>query len=126
MKAKAVALILLSFLVILTASQGWTKDDYPKVADQIFLVNKDQPVKTLPEIVTYAKQHPKTLSYGTAGVGTVPHLVMEMFNSQMQVDIQHIPYNSELQAVTALVGGHVQVSVLTGRNWKKWSTRLIS
>jgi tripartite-type tricarboxylate transporter receptor subunit TctC len=82
-------------------------------ADQILLVNKDLPVKTLPELVAYAKQHPKTLSYGTAGVGTLPHLVMEMFNSQVQVDIQHIPYNSELQAVTALVGNHVQVSVLT-------------
>jgi tripartite-type tricarboxylate transporter receptor subunit TctC len=82
-------------------------------ADQIFLVNKDLPVKTLPELVTYAKQHPKTLSYGTAGVGTLPHLVMEMFNAQMQVDIQHIPYNSELQSVTALVGNHVQASVLT-------------
>lgn len=82
-------------------------------ADQIFLVNKDLPVKTLPEMVAYAKQHPKTLSYGTAGVGTVPHLAMEMFNAQVHVDIQHIPYNSELQSVTALVGNHVQVSVLT-------------
>ena len=205
MKAKAAAVILLSFLVMLTASRGWAKDDYPSKpiqficpfavggitdlaaraiaehmgkylgqplvvvnkpgaasalgtafvaaskpdgytilttwiaivlvplitpdlpyklseltpigksvsADQIFLVNKDLPVKTLPEMVAYAKQHPKTLSYGTAGVGTLPHLVMEMFNSQMQVDIQHIPYNSELQSVTALVGNHVQVSVLT-------------
>jgi tripartite-type tricarboxylate transporter receptor subunit TctC len=82
-------------------------------ADQIFLVNKDLPVKTLPELVAYAKQHPKTLSYGTVGVGSLPHLVMEQFNTQMQVDIQHIPYNSELQSVTALVGNHVQVSVLT-------------
>jgi tripartite-type tricarboxylate transporter receptor subunit TctC len=82
-------------------------------ADQIFLVNKDLPVNTLPELVAYAKQHPKTLSYGTAGVGTLPHLVMEMFNAHVHTDIQHIPYNSELQAVTALVGNHVQVSVLT-------------
>jgi tripartite-type tricarboxylate transporter receptor subunit TctC len=205
MKAKAVMVILLGFMVMLTASTGWARDDYPNKpiqficpfavggitdiaarvvaehmgkylgqplvvvnkpgaastmgtafvaaskpdgytilttwivlvlaplimpdlpyklseltpigksvsADQIFLVNKDLPVKTLPEMVAYAKQHPKTLSYGTAGVGTLPHLVMEMFNSQMQVDIQHIPYNSELQSVTALVGNHVQVSVLT-------------
>ena len=82
-------------------------------ADQIFLVNKDLPVKTLPELVAYAKQHPKTLSYSTVGVGSLPHLVMEMFNAQTQLDIQHVPYNSELQSVTALVGNHVQVSVLT-------------
>jgi len=83
------------------------------VVDQLLLVNKDLPVKTLPELVAYAKQHPKTLSYGTAGVGTIPHLVMEMLNSQAQLDMQHIPYNSELQAVTALVGNHVQASILT-------------
>ena len=82
-------------------------------ANQIFLVNKDVPAKTLPELVAYAKQHPRTLSYSTVGVGSLPHLVMEMFNAQMQVDIQHIPYNSELQSVTALVGNHVQASVLT-------------
>ncbi len=84
----------------------------PLVVNQIMLVNKDLPVKTLPELVAYAKKNPKTLSYGTAGVGSLPHLVMELFNLQAQTDLQHIPYNSELQAVTALVGNHVQVSVL--------------
>lgn len=83
------------------------------VVDQLLLVNKDLPVKTLPELVAYAKQHPKTLSYGTAGVGTIPHLAMEMLNSQAQLDMQHIPYNSELQAVTALMGNHVHASILT-------------
>jgi tripartite-type tricarboxylate transporter receptor subunit TctC len=83
------------------------------VVNQLMLVNKDLPVKTLSELISYAKKNPKTLSYGTAGVGSLPHLVMELLNSQAQIDIQHIPYNSELQAVTALVGNHVQVSVLT-------------
>ena len=84
----------------------------PLVVNQIMLVSKDLPVKTLPELAAYAKKNPKTLSYGTAGVGSLPHLVMELFNYQAQTDLQHIPYNSELQAVTALVGNHVQVSVL--------------
>jgi len=81
--------------------------------NQILLVNKDLPAKSLSELVAYAKKNPKTLSYGTAGVGSVPHLVMELFNLQAQIDIQHIPYTSELQAVTALMGNHVQVSVLS-------------
>lgn len=81
--------------------------------DQLLLVNKDLPVKNLAELIAYAKQHPKTLSGGTAGVGTLPHLVLEQLNVVGQIDIQHIPYNSELQAVTALAGNHVQVSVLT-------------
>ena len=81
--------------------------------DQIMLVSKNLPVKTIPELVAYAKKNPKTLSYGTAGVGTLPHLVMEQLNSLDQTDLQHIPYNSELQAVTALAGNHVQASVLS-------------
>ena len=81
--------------------------------DQLLLVNKNLPVKNLSELIAYAKQHPKTLSGGTAGVGTLPHLVLEQLNAMAQIDIQHIPYNSELQAVTALAGNHVQVSVLT-------------
>ena len=81
--------------------------------DQLLLVNRNLPVKNLAELIAYAKQHPKTLSGGTAGVGTLPHLVLEQLNAVAQIDIQHIPYNSELQAVTALAGDHVQVSVLT-------------
>jgi tripartite-type tricarboxylate transporter receptor subunit TctC len=81
--------------------------------DQLLLVNKNLPVKNIAELIAYAKQHPKTLSGGTAGVGTLPHLVLEQLNAVGQIDIQHIPYNSELQAVTALAGNHVQVSVLT-------------
>ena len=81
--------------------------------DQLLLVNKNLPVKTVAELIAYARQHPKTLSGGTAGVGTLPHMVLEQLNGVGQIDIQHIPYNSELQAVTALAGDHVQVSVLT-------------
>ena len=83
------------------------------IVNQVMLVNKNLPVNTIPELVAYAKKNPKTLSYGTAGVGTLPHLVMEQLNSIAQTDLQHIPYNSELQAVTALAGNHVQASVLT-------------
>jgi tripartite-type tricarboxylate transporter receptor subunit TctC len=83
------------------------------IVNQVMLVSKDLPVKTIPELVAYAKKNPKTLSYGTAGVGTLPHLVMEQLNSLAGTDLQHIPYNSELQAVTALAGNHVQASVLS-------------
>jgi tripartite-type tricarboxylate transporter receptor subunit TctC len=83
------------------------------VVEQMLLVNKNLPVNSIPDLVAYAKKHPRTLSYGSAGVGTLPHLMMEMLNAQAQVDIQHIPYNSEQQAATALVGNHVQVAPLS-------------
>lgn len=80
---------------------------------QAMVVNKDLPVNTISELVAYAKKHPKTLSYSSAGVGTLPQLVMEQLNSMAQIDLQHIPYNSDLQSTTAVAGNHVQVSVIT-------------
>jgi tripartite-type tricarboxylate transporter receptor subunit TctC len=82
------------------------------VLDMLFLVNQDIPANTIPEFIAYAKKHPKKLSYTTAGVGTLPHLVMEQFNMLGGTDLQHIPNNSELQAVTSLVGKHVQATVV--------------
>ncbi|OPY67000.1 MAG: Tripartite tricarboxylate transporter family receptor [Syntrophorhabdaceae bacterium PtaU1.Bin034] len=82
------------------------------VLDMLMLVNKDVPAKTIPEFIAYAKKNPKKLSYATAGVGTLPHLVMEQFNMLAGTDLQHIPNNSELQAVTAVVGKHVHATVV--------------
>lgn len=82
------------------------------VLDMLILVGKDVPAKTIPEFIAYAKKNPKKLSYSTAGVGTLPHLVMEQFNMIGGTDLQHIPNNSELQAVTAVVGKHVQATVV--------------
>ena len=81
--------------------------------DMVMLVNKDIPANNLTEFIAYAKQNPKKLSYSTAGVGTLPHLVAEQFNQIAGTDLQHIPYNSELQAVTALVGKHVDATVIS-------------
>ncbi len=82
------------------------------VLDMLMLVGKDVPAKTIPEFIAYAKKNPKKLSYSTAGVGTLPHLVMEQFNMIGGTDLQHIPNNSELQAVTAVVGKHVHATVV--------------
>ena len=81
--------------------------------DMIMLVNKDVPANNLTEFIAYAKKNPNKLSYSTAGVGTLPHLVAEQFNQLAGTDLQHIPYNSELQAVTALVGKHVDATVIS-------------
>lgn len=82
-------------------------------ADYLILINKDLPVKTLPELVAYAKKNPGKLSYGSPGVGTVNHLAMELLASETQMDIQHIPYNSELPIINALMGDHVQAGAVT-------------
>jgi len=79
-------------------------------AGYLILVNKDLPVKTLNEFIAYVKKNPGTLSYGSPGVGTVDHLAMELLRMQTQLDLQHIPYASQLPVITALMGNHVQAA----------------
>ena len=83
------------------------------VAGYAILVNKDVPAKTLKEFIVYVKKNPKSLSYGSPGVGTIDHLAMELFNIQTQMDLPHIPYASQLPVLTALMGNHVQAAVGT-------------
>ena len=86
-----------------------------KMMSAVYLVlaSKDLPVNTLPELVEYAKRNPGKLAFGSPGIGTVNHLAMEQLNAQNKLDMQHIPYTSELQVVNAMLGGHIQAGAVT-------------
>ena len=76
-------------------------------------VNPAVPVKTVPELIAYAKAHPGKLSYESAGVGTASHLAGEMFNGMTGVNLQHVPYHGDGPAMIDLMGGQVQVGFAT-------------
>ena len=76
-------------------------------------VNPAVPVKTVPELIAYAKANPGKLSYASAGVGTASHLAGEMFNGMAGVKIQHVPYHGDGPAMIDLIGGQVQVGFAT-------------
>ena len=86
-----------------------------KVASANYLViaNRDLPVKSLAELIAQAKKNPNKLAYASPGVGTVNHLSLEQLNVERQLGMQHIPYNSELQVMNALLGNHVQAGAVT-------------
>ena len=63
------------------------------------------------ELIALAKQQPGRIMIGSAGNGTVNHLVGEMLNKAAGIDMVHVPYKGASAAVTDLVGGQVQVSV---------------
>jgi tripartite-type tricarboxylate transporter receptor subunit TctC len=71
------------------------------------------PYKTLPELIAYAKAHPKELSYGSPGVGTPHHLGMELFKSTAGIDIQHIPYKGTAPSLTDILGGNIPLIMTT-------------
>ncbi|MGE8397172.1 MAG: Bug family tripartite tricarboxylate transporter substrate binding protein [Comamonas sp.] len=72
------------------------------------LVSNDMPTKTLGELITYAKNNPGKVNFGSAGNGGISHLVPEMLKSAADIDMMHIPYKGSAPAFTDLMGGQVQ------------------
>jgi tripartite-type tricarboxylate transporter receptor subunit TctC len=68
------------------------------------------PANNLKEFIALAKKEPGKLAYGSAGLGTAPHLAGEMFKSMAGVDILHVPYRGAGPAVNDTIGGHVQLT----------------
>jgi len=72
------------------------------------IVNASVPVKTLPELVAYAKANPNKLSYGSSGAGTITNLCGELFKQLAGLpDIVHVPYKSAGPSLADLVAGHI-------------------
>jgi tripartite-type tricarboxylate transporter receptor subunit TctC len=81
----------------------------PNVAE----VNPSVPVKTIPELITYAKGNPGKLSFASAGIGTTSHLAGELFNTMTGANLQHVPYRGDGPAIADLIAGQVQVGFAT-------------
>jgi tripartite-type tricarboxylate transporter receptor subunit TctC len=75
----------------------------------ILVVHPGVPVKTVAELITYARARPGELNYGSSGNGASNHLAGEMFKTLARVDIVHVPYKGLPQAVTDLIGGRLQL-----------------
>jgi tripartite-type tricarboxylate transporter receptor subunit TctC len=71
------------------------------------VVNKDVPAKTLQEFIAYIKARPGKVAYGSAGVGSAPHLGPELFNYMTGMQTIHVPYRGSAPAMTDLIGGRV-------------------
>ena len=76
---------------------------------QIMSVHPDVPVKTLPELVAYAKANPGKLTWGSQGFGTSPHLLAEMFKLETGLNIVHVPYRGTAPVLAAILAGEVQM-----------------
>ncbi len=75
----------------------------------ILEVNPSLPVKTVPELIAYAKAHPGELNMASGGVGSTPHLDGELFKMQTGINMLHVPYRGDAPAITDLLAGQVQV-----------------
>ncbi len=73
----------------------------------VLIANKDLPVRTLADLVAYAKAHPGALNYATISVGSQTQLLAELFKKQAGITMSHIPYRGAAQIVTDVIGGHL-------------------
>ena len=79
----------------------------------ILIVTNNVAAKTLPEMIALAKAKPGSLSYGSAGNGSVNHVGMELFKSMAAVDILHVPYKGSSAALADVIGGQVSMMMDT-------------
>ena len=70
-------------------------------------------IKTLKELADYSKAHPTALSYGSCGVGTPQHFVMELVKQKSGVSATNVGYKGCAPALTDVVGGQVQLAILS-------------
>lgn len=79
----------------------------------VLVVNPKLPVKNLQELLAYAKAHPGTLNYGSAGNGSTLHLAGELMIAETGIDMKHVPYRGTGPLVTDLMGGQVQLGFVS-------------
>lgn len=79
----------------------------------IVAVRSDYPAKTLGELIAIAKAKPGTLSFGSVGFGSTHHLAGELLKKSAGIDMVHVPYRGDSQAIAALLSGDVPVIVGT-------------
>ncbi len=71
------------------------------------------PVRTVQEFLAYARANPGRIAYGSAGVGSAGHLAVELLQSLTGTRLTHVPYKGNAPVLTDLIGGQIQVSLLT-------------
>ena len=75
----------------------------------VVVVHPSLPIRSIAELVAYAKAKPGKLTFASSGIGTSSHLAAELFKQQAGVDIIHVPYKADSQALPDLLGGNVDL-----------------
>lgn len=76
----------------------------------LLLVNAALPAKTIPELIRLLRANPRKYNFSTSGVGSMPHLLGEMFKQMAKVDMTHIPYQGNSPATVAVAAGDAQIT----------------
>ena len=99
----------------LTKAKSWEQSDFAPIgnvlsAPQIIVVRSELPVKTLAELVSYAKANPGKLNYASSGNGSLQHVTGAMLEQQAGIKMVHVPYKGTGPALQDLLGGQVDLT----------------
>jgi tripartite-type tricarboxylate transporter receptor subunit TctC len=78
----------------------------------VLVVHRALPVTNLQELIAYAKAAPGQLTFGSSGTGTIQHLTGEMFKAAAKINIVHVSYRGQAQALPDLLGGRISMMFL--------------
>ena len=79
-------------------------------AGYLLVASADFPANNVKELIELAKKKPGDIQYGSAGNGTLNHLLGEMLKKQADIDITHVPYKGAAAAVNDVIGGRIPIS----------------
>lgn len=80
---------------------------------EVLVSHPAAPFKTFPEFVEYARKNPGKLNYASAGLGTLPHVTMELLLRRIGIQVTHVPYRGAAPAMNDLLAGVVQLKLDT-------------
>lgn len=84
-----------------------------------FAVRADSPYRSFAEYIEAARRDPGALNYGSTGIGTSPHLLMEELSAAAKVQLNHVPFKGNADLTQALLGGHV-MAMSDASGWDKY------
>ena len=79
----------------------------------VLVVHPSVPVKNTRELIAFTRAHPNQLNFGSAGVGSNPHLTMELFLHMANIKMVHVPYKGLAPAMTDTISGQLTVMMST-------------
>jgi tripartite-type tricarboxylate transporter receptor subunit TctC len=108
------AALLVTPAMVQVAYHGAQSFSYVGMVDNSFdvlVVNARSPIHDIEELVATAQAKPRSLNYGTAGIGTSPFMDGETFKQEAHIDVQHVPFKGAASALAAVMGDQTQIAL---------------
>jgi len=81
------------------------------ITPNIIVTHPSMAMRSLKDVIAYARKNPGKLNYGSSGVGASPNLSMELLKLDAKLDIQHVPYKGAALAMSDVISGHMELMV---------------